>query len=145
MTSTPQHEIAWRALAQAYIRTRDALEVAFKVNDLPGLVVFEALRALERGGNTLTAKALEQMLEMPQYRVSRLLDRMEKDGLIKRASHKTDRRAKLIEVTEHGRATLTGMVKVHKDALAAFLRPRAKPGQLDRMADLLSLLDKDAD
>ncbi|MEO1139775.1 MAG: MarR family transcriptional regulator [Pseudomonadota bacterium] len=145
MSRTPQHDTAWHALARAYSLTRGALETAFKAESLPGLEVFEALHALESANQDLTAKALEDVLQMPQYGVSRLLDRMEKDGLIKRVAHKSDGRAKLVQMTETGRTTLADLARTRKRALADFFGPRAKPGQLDRMVDLLSLLDTAAD
>ena len=143
MSRTPQNLSAWQALSRTHRRLQGHLESALKTEGLPPLDVLDALTALDAGSDGQTAKSLEQSLAMPQYGVSRLLDRMEKDGLIRRIADASDKRLKHVQLTETGRARHIAMVKTRDAALNAFLAPRAKPGQLDRITDLLSLLDQD--
>ncbi|WP_167853579.1 MarR family winged helix-turn-helix transcriptional regulator [Roseovarius aestuariivivens] len=137
----PQHSRTWRAIARAYIKGREQIDTALKLENLPPLEIFEALSAINAG--THGAKALENDLLMPQYAVSRLLDRMERDMLISRMPNPDDQRAKTVEVTRRGQSVLAEQAGVYADAVASFMAPRAKPGQLERMTDLLSLLDRD--
>ncbi|MDD9726765.1 MarR family transcriptional regulator [Roseovarius sp. SK2] len=144
MSRTPQNLSAWQVLSRTHRRLQSHLESALKAEGLPPLDVLDALAALDAGQDGQTAKSLEHSLMLPQYGVSRLLDRVEKDGLIRRVADATDKRLKHVHLTEAGRATLIAMVQTRDAALDAFLAPRAKPGQLDRITDLLSLLDQDA-
>lgn len=143
MSRRPQNLSAWQVLSRAHRRLQGHLETALKAEGLPPLDVLDALAALDAGSDGQTAKSLEHSLMLPQYGVSRLLDRMEKDGLIRRVADASDKRLKHVHLTETGRATLIAMVQTRDAALDAFLAPRAKPGQLDRITDLLSLLDQD--
>jgi len=131
----------WHALARGYTRARGALEGALKSANLPGLDVFDALNALVESDTQLTAKALESALLMPQYGVSRLLDRMEKDGFVTRVANPGDQRSKLLKVTESGAEMHIRMKRVRDASLVDFFGPRARPGQLVRMTRLLGLLD----
>ncbi|WP_057793303.1 MarR family winged helix-turn-helix transcriptional regulator [Roseovarius atlanticus] len=143
MSRTPQNLSAWQVLSRSHRRLQNHLDSALKAEGLPPLDVLDALAALDAGTECQTAKSLENSLMLPQYGVSRLLDRMEKDGLIRRVADSGDKRLKHVHLTEAGRATHVAMVQTRDAALDAFLAPRAKPGQLDRITDLLSLLDQD--
>ena len=142
MSRTSKNLAAWQVLSRSHRRLQAHLETALKDADLPGLDVLDVLTALEDSREDLTAKALEEQLLMPQYGVSRLLDRMEKDAQIRRIADTHDKRLKHIHLTDTGRTTHMAMVKTRDAALEGFLSLRAKPGQLDRMADLLARLDR---
>lgn len=142
---TEQELEAWAVLTRGYERGRRHLDRALKAAGLPTLDVFDALVVLDDDaiGGGMTAKSLEERLEIPQYAVSRLLDRMEKRGLIERLPNPGDKRSKLIRITQAGRQVRQHMSRIRGTAISGFLRARAKPGQLERIADLLSLLDQD--
>lgn len=142
---TPQELAAWDRLSRGYERGRRLIEQALKSAGLPSMDVYEALVALDGDGigGGMTATALEERLEIPQYAVSRLMDRMEGMSLIERRPNPGDKRSKLIRITEEGRRIRGEMARAHGAAVSGFLGPRAKPGQLERMADLLALLETD--
>src|SRR6056297_1802676 len=104
MSRTPQNLSAWQVLSRAHRRLQGHLEFALKAEGLPPLDVLDALAALDAGQDGQTAKSLEISLMLPQYGVSRLLDRMEKDGLIRRVADSGDKRLKHVHLTEAGRA-----------------------------------------
>lgn len=145
MNTLPQQDAAWRALSRGYTHTRSALESALKAENLPGLDVLDALTVLVESETDLTAKSLETALLMPQYGVSRLLDRMEKDGLVTRVANPSDQRSKLLKLTEDGASAQSRMKFLRDNALSQFLKTRARPGQLNRMIRLLGLLDDTAE
>lgn len=140
--SDPRFDAAWQALYRAQVRVQSVLDLAFNDAGLPGTDVFSALRELQKSEET-SAKDLEDALLMPQYGVSRLLSRMERQGLIKRTTGKQDHRQKVLQITAKGRSNLAAMGKTYHDVLSSFFSARAKPGQLERMAKLLELLDSD--
>lgn len=134
----PQHAQAWKAISRAHANGRAQIDRTLREKGLPSLEIYEALNALVGGPST--AKTLETDLSLPQYAVSRLLDRLERDGLIARSINQQDQRSKTITVTNTGRDVFQAQLGAYNAALAAFLAPRAKPGQLERMAHLLALL-----
>lgn len=139
----PQHRLAWKAIFRVYATGRAHIDAALKLENLPSLEMFEALTALNTGPTT--AKALETELFLPQYAVSRLLDRMETEMLISRMPNRADQRSKTIHITDRGRSVMREQRLAYNIALAEFMGPRAKPGQLERIVTLLSLLDSDGD
>lgn len=141
MSNLPQQEDMWHALSRGYRLLHTALETSLKDAGLPSLDVFDALDILTQSETELTAKALESALLMPQYGVSRLLDRMEKDGLVSRVAKPGDQRSKILHVTASGTETHVRMKDVRGTALSAFLEPRVRPGQLMRITRLTGLFD----
>lgn len=139
MSSEKAHAL-FHALSRAHTRAHGAVASSLKSANLPGSDVFDALHALSKAGSPITATALETALDQPQYTISRLLDRMEKQGLVKRTALKEDRRSKHVNLTEKGRTTYSAMASVRDEALTTFFSHRVKPGQMDRITSLLSLL-----
>ena len=137
----PQHIDAWKAISRAHARIRAHIDSTLKDRHLPPFEMFEALDAITGGAST--AKDLETRLDLPQYGVSRLLDRMERAALVRRVANDNDQRSKTITITDEGTRVMHDQKAAYEAALAGFLGPRAKPGQLERMATLLALLDAD--
>lgn len=143
MTDKAEKKIdAWHALFRAQLRARNHIDCALKKAKLPGLETYDALLELDRedAAGGLVAKQLEQRLLLPQYGVSRLLDRLEKQGLLRRKKHPTDQRSSLILITDKGRALRQQIWAVLRPAIESFFEGRLRPGQLDRLSDLLGPL-----
>ncbi|WP_367323311.1 MarR family winged helix-turn-helix transcriptional regulator [Streptomyces sp. HUAS ZL42] len=68
----------------------------------------------------MTQRALAGQLGVTPRNVTGLLDALEADGLVARATHPTDRRATLVSLTERGR-TLTAGLRAGRDELAVEL------------------------
>lgn len=65
---------------------------------------------------------LVELTLIPQSALSRVVDQMERDGLVARWISKTDSRSVLVQLTEHGRATyeqLAPTAREHADAIVA--------------------------
>jgi len=74
------------------------------------LARFDVLSQLERAdGAPLTVGELSHRLLTPATGITRLLDRMERDGLIERRLSETDRRSFLVTATELGLDTFRTM------------------------------------
>jgi DNA-binding MarR family transcriptional regulator len=68
---------------------------------------YELLVRLYFGGQSLPLNQLGRALQIHQTSITSLVDKLEKQGLIKRAAHPTDRRSTMAEMTAAGRV-LTG-------------------------------------
>lgn len=63
---------------------------------------YQALEALVRSGEPLTLSELASRLRCVRSNITQLVDRLEADGLVKRVSDASDRRAVRAVVTEQG-------------------------------------------
>lgn len=54
--------------------------------------------------SALPMRVMGERLQLHPTSVTNIVDRLEKDGLVKRMPHPTDRRTTLVEITEDGRA-----------------------------------------
>ncbi|MFM7786431.1 MAG: MarR family winged helix-turn-helix transcriptional regulator, partial [Gammaproteobacteria bacterium] len=75
---------------------------------------FDVLANLSRGGGSLPTSALAAGLIASQGNITRLLDRMEADGLIERGAHERDRRISVVRLTAAGEAAFEGMAADHE-------------------------------
>lgn len=119
---TDQQEDVWRGLFRAYARGRGRVDAALKAAGLPPLEVYDVLLELDRHTDLhgLTAKVLETRLLLPQYGVSRLLKRLEQDGLIQRMPNPDDNRSTLLKITIKGREMRQAMWNVYGPAISTF-------------------------
>ncbi len=109
---------AWTRLLKAQNLALSKVEASLKQADLPPLSWYDALLELERGSkNGLRPRDLEERLLLPQYGLSRLLDRLEKAGYIERRPVPEDGRAQLIALTQEGRAIRKRMWPVYAEAI----------------------------
>jgi len=112
-------ERTWRLLVELVMETRG--EWRRQVAEATGLP-FSRVRALwrlERGARTLRELADDMGIDAPASTV--LINGLEARGLVKRAQHATDRRAKQVSLTAAGRRMLNVVEKITDeppDALA---------------------------
>jgi DNA-binding MarR family transcriptional regulator len=69
--------------------------------------------------------------------VSKIVDRLEHRGYVRRLPNSADRRSSLIEITEAGAEVLARGVQVMVDELHAHLRPLVNESQLEEATRLL--------
>lgn len=129
-------EKTWRLLVELVMETRG--EWRRKVADATGLP-FSRVRALwrlERGPRTLAELAEDMDTDAPATTV--LINALEERGLVKRAPHPTDRRAKHVSLTSAGRRMLGVIEKITDQAPATFERlPEAELARLRRTLEKL--------
>jgi DNA-binding MarR family transcriptional regulator len=130
-----EHEAYLSVLQLAGDLERETAE-ALKAHGLsvPQYNVLRVLRGAGDGGMACGDIAERLIAKAPD--MTRLLDRLERQGLITRAREATDRRVVTARITEKGREVLTGL-----DAPIALLHER-QFGHLsaDRLRDFLNLL-----
>ena len=130
---------AWIELLRAQRRALCSVERALRAADLPPLEWYDVLLELERGG-PLRARDLQDRVLLAQYNLSRLLDRMEKDGLVNRERCSEDARCQWIGATAAGRALRQRTWPVYSAAIEQAIGDRLSEAQLSRLADLLRQL-----
>jgi DNA-binding MarR family transcriptional regulator len=128
----------WVRLVRGHRRIADAVEAALKAEDLPPLEWYDVLLELERNGAPLRARDLEQKLLLAQYNLSRLLDRLENNGLIERRPDPSDGRSRLINATASGLAMRKQMWPVYRQTIEMLVGARLSAADADELARLLT-------
>lgn len=132
---------AWVRLIRAEREVRTQIEANLKEAGFPSLPWYDVLLELKRTPDgRLTPRDLEQEMLFEQYNLSRLIDRMEAEGLVRRIPFPGDKRRQLIEITEEGRALQRNMWAVYGAAIDRFVGERLADGEADQLAGLLAKL-----
>src|SRR5687767_7050764 len=115
---------AWRELLASHARAHGALEHALKPHDL-GVSEFEVLERL--AGDSKDQRRMQELGEavhLSQSALSRVVGRLEKDGLVTRDMCPEDRRGIYVCITDAGRERHKAARPAHRAALADALDPR---------------------
>jgi DNA-binding MarR family transcriptional regulator len=99
---------AWRAISELALERDRKIAVA----DALGLSWTRVLALRRLAIEPQTQRELAERLSADPPYVTLMVDDLEKRGLVRRKSHPTDRRAKLVELTASGRAAAA-----HADAI----------------------------
>ena len=102
--------------------------MALKAEGLPPLGWYDVLWETEKATNGIRPLTLQDRLLLPQYGLSRLVERMVKAGLVARLDCETDGRGQVLVLTEEGRMTRGRMWPVYASALQSQIG--ALPGDL---------------
>ncbi|HEX7814447.1 MarR family winged helix-turn-helix transcriptional regulator [Dyella sp.] len=86
---------------------------------LPAYAWYDALWGVESGkGGTRRMHELADALVIERYNLTRLVDRLEQEGLVTRARSPQDGRAAYVTITDAGRALRKRMWKIYESAVA---------------------------
>jgi len=119
-TDNPAALDAWAALLHTERALQDRIEDDLKRAGLPSLDWYDVLQELEVSGEgSLRQAALQKCTELAQYNVCRLVDRLERDGLVTRKSCPMDARNNVVVITDKGRALRQQMLPVYAAAVDA--------------------------
>jgi DNA-binding MarR family transcriptional regulator len=109
---------AWARLLRAQQAAMSQVESALKAAKMPPLAWYDALLELERAGEKgLRPFELEREMLLPQYSLSRLVDRIESKGCLVRRSCGEDGRGHRIVITKSGRELRSRMWPVYAAAI----------------------------
>ncbi|MEZ2390312.1 MarR family winged helix-turn-helix transcriptional regulator [bacterium RCC_150] len=106
MATTKDRQLVeqWRSIQDAYFRTSCAIDRALEAKFSIGLNEFEILDLVaETSESACRMKELGERTPMTQSAVSKVVDRLEKAGLLTRKSCADDRRSLYLELTDSGR------------------------------------------
>jgi DNA-binding MarR family transcriptional regulator len=113
---------AWRAIAASHAAACTALERELGERHGLGVSDFEVLERLaESGGHRFRAQELADAVHLSQSALSRLISRLEKNGLVERDMCDMDRRGVYVTLTEAGRRRHAEAAPTHRDVLASIL------------------------
>src|SRR5215207_10147653 len=117
---------AWRELLGDHARAHGAIERALKAHGL-GVSEFEVLDRLATGdGDERRMHDVGEALHLSQSALSRVVARLEQEGLATRGLCREDRRGIYVRITDAGRARYEDAKPDHRAALADALGVRFK-------------------
>lgn len=129
---------AWAGLVLAQRASINGIEADLKQAGLPSLAWYDVLYALCRARRgKLTPRDLEAAMLLEQYNLSRLLDRMETEGLVRRVPYPGDKRRQLVEITSGGRALRRRIWPVYAAAIERHVGSRITEEEASVLADVL--------
>jgi len=132
---------AWARLVRAQQTVLGRIEAALKAAGLPPLSWYDVLLELGRAEDgRLRPLELERRTLLAQYNASRLIDRMEKAGLVERLPHPEDGRGQLVAITPEGRVLQKRMWKVYGPAIVAHVGDKLSRAEASELARLLKKL-----
>jgi DNA-binding MarR family transcriptional regulator len=129
---------AWARLLRAQHVALSQIQKALKRAGLPPLGWYDVMLELERAGDEgLRPHELEESLLLPQYGLSRLLERMASAGYVSRRPCDDDGRGQMIALTKAGREQRRKIWPVYASAIDAAVAARVTEAEAVTLGDLL--------
>jgi DNA-binding MarR family transcriptional regulator len=141
----PVHLDAWRAVLRTHAAVTDQVEHDLAEAELPPLAWYDVLWALrESPRGQLRMGELAEQVTISRGGLTKLVDRIEKAGLLERRACPTDRRGFDAVLTREGKAMLRRMWPVYGAALNRVFAAELTPEQARDVAAGLSGLQQGA-
>ncbi|MBO4120439.1 MarR family transcriptional regulator [Cupriavidus gilardii] len=126
----------------SFVRTHRLIirEVERRLADagLPAYAWYDLLWGLESGpGGARRMHELADTLVIERYNLTRLVDRLESEGLVTRTRSADDGRAAFLTITRDGRALRKKMWKIYQAAIADLFLSQFEHADKQRFADAL--------
>ena len=138
---TEDHILAWARLVRTAEDVVGRVEAALKASGLPPLAWYDLLLELNRAGREgLRPYQLQEEMLLPQYNISRLIDRLAKAGHLERETCEEDRRGQHLRITGSGKDLLRRMWPVYRGVLENSIGAQLDPAAARSLADLLGRL-----
>jgi DNA-binding MarR family transcriptional regulator len=129
---------AWIALMRAQQAALLKIERALRAAALPPAAWYDVLWELERAGEAgLRPFEIERQRLIAQSNVSRLIDRLETDGLVERRPFADDGRGQIVAITAAGRGMRKRMWPVYAKAIGDAIGRQLSESEAAQVASLL--------
>ncbi len=112
----------WVAVNQASVRMQDQIAGKLKAAGVADLERYSVLWGIEREGGAIRPRDLGKVLFLERYNITRLLDRLEGEGLVVREECPEDARGQIVRLTPVGAKLRKDTWAVYAPALAEMLR-----------------------
>jgi DNA-binding MarR family transcriptional regulator len=138
---TDDHVTAWARLLRGSQHILHEIEDALKTAGLPPLSWYDLLLEVKRSGpEGLRPFELQNAMLIPQYNLSRMIDRVAKAGYVERVRCETDGRGQIIRITAEGKALQKRMWPVYRRILDRMIAAHLSADEADQLARLLQKL-----
>ncbi|KAB2845819.1 MAG: winged helix-turn-helix transcriptional regulator [Hyphomicrobiaceae bacterium] len=132
---------AWSRLVRAEQALLSRVEDDLKREGLPPLAWYDMLYELDQAPEgMLRQAAVQEHMLLAQYNLCRLVDRLEREGLVERRTCPEDARSNVLIITEAGRKLRARMWPAYGRAIEAHLGRRLSREDAERLAAILGKL-----
>jgi len=129
---------AWIGIMRAQQKLLQAIEADLKKEGMPPLGWYDVLWELVRTQDgRLRPFEIEERTLLAQYNLSRLIDRLEREGLVTRETFADDGRGRWVAVTDSGRALRERMWVVYAKAIDRHVGSKLDDASAEAIAGLL--------
>jgi len=134
-------QTAWCALFRSHKIVLAEIESKLKTAQLPQLLWYDLLWQLEQASSCgVRAFELQPKLFLPQYGMSRLVDRIEAQGLIEKHECPEDGRGIALTITDKGREVRKQMWAVYAPAMQKALGAKLSKAEIVTLVQILGKL-----
>lgn len=132
---------AWQALLHAHERVTSALDAELRAEHGLTLGEYDVLVRLARAEDRrLAMSELARRAMLPPSSLTRVADRLEDRGLVRRERSTVDSRVVHVELTAAGRTTARAAARTHLRGIRAHFSGRLDTAQLRAVADALGTI-----
>src|SRR5262249_38587465 len=130
---------AWANLVRIERTLLDRVEEELKRAQLPPLDWYHVLHEIDRSPKgMLRQTGVQDRTQLAQYNVCRLVDRLEREGLVERHQCQLDGRNNVLLITAKGRALRRAMWPVYAAAIEENFGARLTQAEAEQLARLLA-------
>src|SRR5262245_66408707 len=138
---TPAVVEAWASLVRTERALLDKVEEALKRARLPPLDWYHVLHEIDRAPKgMLRQTGVQDRTQLAQYNVCRLVDRLQREGLVERHQCKVDGRNNVLAITPKGKALRRQMWPVYAKAIEEHFGAHLSQAEAEQLARLLGKL-----
>jgi DNA-binding MarR family transcriptional regulator len=132
---------AWARLLRAQHVALSIVECALQNAEMPPLAWYDVLLELEHAGRDgIRPFELQGQLLLPQYRLSRLLERIANAGYLEKLSCEEDGRGQLLLVTRSGKNIRRRMWSIYSKAIQEAIGSKLTQKEIKTMSRILKQL-----
>ena len=143
---SPEATAAWIRLVRIQSRVLGAVEQDLKKAGFPPLSWYDVLLELSRAPmGALRPVELEKQVLLPQYGLSRLIDRLVEAGHVRRKVCEVDKRGLVVEITEDGRELQKKMWNAYSAAIERHIGSKLSDADAAKLSMLLDRLGVSCD
>lgn len=133
---------AWMGLIKAQQHLTDKVEEKLKKNGLPPYSWYDVLLELDKAPEgSLRLNELGKKVLLNKYNVTRLIDRLEKEGLVSRDACPVDGRGKVACITGKGRMLRQKMWPVYYNVIKEHFLSQFNTGQLGQFIECVDRIN----
>jgi DNA-binding MarR family transcriptional regulator len=143
VTSKPSAKVveAWAGLVRTQRTLLDRVEEALKRAQLPPLDWYHVLYEIDRAPKgMLRQTGVQDRTQLAQYNVCRLVDRLQREGLVERHQCRLDGRNNVLVITTKGKALRRQMWPVYATAIEEHFGAHLSQAEAEQLAMLLGKL-----
>jgi len=138
---SPDTIVAWTRLFRGYKLLLEQTESDLKEAKLPQLSWYDVLWEVQSApDHRIRQYELGQRVLLPKYNLSRLLDRLQKEGLLQREACPEDKRGAIIALTAKGRGLLKRMWKSYSGTILERFECRLSRTEINTFSKILEKL-----